>query len=86
MVDEQVVEKFISLEITNGKLELKKMGLHGPSSIWTYIINDQAIMNSLASTLVSSRQIGFAAHAGLLAPAILASHFVRQMKRRATRK
>jgi preprotein translocase subunit SecA len=41
------------------------MGLHGPSSTWTYLINDQAFTDPIAASLVAGRNIGFAAMTAL---------------------
>ena len=39
-IDRQVVHKFRSAEITAAGIDLDKEALRGPSSSWTYLIND----------------------------------------------
>ena len=39
-IDRQIVRKFRSAEITAAGIDLDKEGLRGPSSTWTYLIND----------------------------------------------
>jgi preprotein translocase subunit SecA len=70
-IDTWLVEKFTSLEITPAGVNLGKLGLLGPSSTWTYLVNDHAFTDRLAVTLVSRRNIGFAAGAALNAPLLL---------------
>ncbi len=39
-IEEQVIGTFRSAEITAAGIDLDKEGLRGPSSTWTYMIND----------------------------------------------
>ena len=39
-IDRQIVRTFRSAEITTAGIDLDKEGLRGPSSTWTYLIND----------------------------------------------
>jgi preprotein translocase subunit SecA len=39
-IDDNVVETFRSATITADGIDLEKAGLKGPSSTWTYLIND----------------------------------------------
>jgi preprotein translocase subunit SecA len=39
-IDRQIVRTFRSAEVTAGGIDLDKEGLRGPSSTWTYMIND----------------------------------------------
>jgi preprotein translocase subunit SecA len=40
-IDNSIVETFLSAEITSDGLDMEKAGLKGPTSTWTYMINDQ---------------------------------------------
>jgi len=42
-IEERVVETFAAAEITENGIELDQAGLRGPSSTWTYLINDRAL-------------------------------------------
>ena len=42
-IEERVVETFATAEITKDGIALDRAGLRGPSSTWTYLINDQAL-------------------------------------------
>jgi preprotein translocase subunit SecA len=39
-IDNSIVESFLSAEITADGIDMEKTGLKGPSSTWTYLIND----------------------------------------------
>ena len=39
-IDESIVETFMSADITGEGIDMEKEGLKGPSSTWTYLIND----------------------------------------------
>jgi preprotein translocase subunit SecA len=39
-IDNSIVETFLSAEITPDGIDMEKAGLKGPSSTWTYLIND----------------------------------------------
>jgi preprotein translocase subunit SecA len=41
-IDDRVVETFSTVEMTEKGINLDQAGLRGPSSTWTYLINDQA--------------------------------------------
>jgi preprotein translocase subunit SecA len=70
-VDARVVDVFRALEISSDGVDLALMGLRGPSSTWTYLVNDDPFTDRLAATLMSRRHIGFAAYAGCSAPLLL---------------
>jgi preprotein translocase subunit SecA len=40
-IDDRVVNRFLALEITPAGVDLEQMGLRGPSSTWTYLVNDE---------------------------------------------
>src|SRR5262249_5613951 len=46
-IDEQVLASFLSAEITGDGMDLEKAGLRGPSSTWTYLINDTPLGDGL---------------------------------------
>jgi preprotein translocase subunit SecA len=60
-IDDCIVETFNSAEITCDGIDLKKEGLIGPTSTWTYLISDnpfgdviQRLLRGLKRSLVSS--------------------------------
>ena len=60
------MESFTALDITPGGVGLEGLRLRGPSSTWTYLINDDPFTDGLAATMMSGRNIGFAASAALI--------------------
>jgi preprotein translocase subunit SecA len=42
-IEDRVVDTFAALEVTDGKLNLEKSGISGPSSTWTYLVNDRVL-------------------------------------------
>ena len=42
-IEERTVETFATVEVTAAGIDLQKAGLRGPSSTWTYLINDRAL-------------------------------------------
>jgi preprotein translocase subunit SecA len=66
--DEAVVETLLSVEITEHGIDLEKAGLKGPSSTWTYLINDDPFEETMK---VLIRNIGFASVAASCLPCLL---------------
>ncbi len=81
-IEMHVVEMFTSLEITSDGIDMDEMGLRGPSSTWTYLVNDSAFTDGLAATLTSRRNIGFAAYAAFAAPLLMLWALSRRLQRR----
>ncbi len=42
-IDERIVSTFATAKITENGIDLDRAGLRGPSSTWTYLINDQSM-------------------------------------------
>ncbi len=81
-IDERVVEGFTALEITADGVDVDEMGLCGPSSTWTYLVNDEAFTEGLAAALMGRRSIGFAANAAFAAPFFLLWVLIQRFQRR----
>lgn len=60
-VDESVARVFERAGITKEGIDMEKEGLSGPSSTWTYLINDIPFKNPLQSALIGSMAFNFAA-------------------------
>ncbi|MDY6833317.1 MAG: hypothetical protein SVY53_00765 [Chloroflexota bacterium] len=88
-MDARMVERFMSLKIISGGVDMEELGLRGPASTWTYVINDHAFDDPLAATLTSRHNIGFAANAALTGPLLmfwaLTRTFTACRKRRGSR-
>jgi preprotein translocase subunit SecA len=42
-IEDRIAEAFVSIKITNHGIDIDEAGLRGPSSTWTYLINDRAL-------------------------------------------
>jgi preprotein translocase subunit SecA len=88
-VDDDILKTFRSLRVTAGSIDLDRAGLRGPASTWTYLINDNPF-GGMGLALVASRNLGFAAGAGIVAilywPVTLALLIGRWLSGRAKRR
>jgi preprotein translocase subunit SecA len=84
-IDARAVESFTALDITPGGVGLEGLRLRGPSSTWTYLINDDPFTDGLAATMMSGRNIGFAASAALIGPLLILWALSRRFGRRSKR-
>ncbi|MFQ5596162.1 MAG: accessory Sec system translocase SecA2, partial [Anaerolineae bacterium] len=83
-IDDWVVARFASLDFISDGVDLDTLGLHGPSSTWTYLVDDHASTDRLAATLASRRNIGFAAGAASTGPLLMLwalSGYLRRIRR-----
>ncbi len=69
-IEERVAETFAAVEITENGIDLDKAGLRGPSSTWTYLINDQA-MSDLQQMLMGPGSMAIGGAAALVAGVFL---------------
>ncbi len=81
-IEDRIVETFSSAEITEEGISLDRAGLRGPSSTWTYLINDRALPQ-LQQMLSGHGSAAFAI-AGVLTtwPLLIAWGIWRRMTRR----
>jgi preprotein translocase subunit SecA len=84
-VEARMVERFASLDITSEVAGMDQMGLLGPSSTWTYLVDDHASTDRLAASLVGRRNIGFAVGAALTGPLFMLWVLSRRLLRRGRR-
>lgn len=65
-IEENVVETFNRVTITKDGLDVEKEGLMGPSSTWTYLINDMPFDNLVQQLLLTSGSFNSAAGLAML--------------------
>ncbi len=62
-IEERLLIEFKALQITPDGVNLDAAGLRGPSSTWTYLVEQDMRSDPLVAALASPRHIGFAAGA-----------------------
>jgi preprotein translocase subunit SecA len=72
--------------VTADGIDLEQVGLRGPSSTWTYLVNDDPLRGPLGSLLTGPGTAGFAAGAALYTMWILIPWGIYQYFRRRRRK
>jgi preprotein translocase subunit SecA len=85
-IDARVIEGFTSLEITSDGVDLDRMKLRGPSSTWTYLVDDNTSTDRLSAMLMSRQNIGFAVSAALTGPLLMLWALSRHLQRRTKRR
>ena len=84
-IDDDVLRTLRTARIIGGGIDLEKEGLRGPSSTWTYLINDDPFRDQLAIQLAGNT--GFAAAAALYAgPLLVLWGLCNRFRRRAARR
>lgn len=68
-IDAQILQSFNFVEVSENGIDLEKAGLKGPSSTWTYLVNDDPFKDTLELLLMGN--IGFAAAAASSLPSQL---------------
>jgi preprotein translocase subunit SecA len=78
---EKVIETFNRAAITKEGIDMAREGLTGPSSTWTYLINDIPFNNPLKGILVGSRSFATIAPLAMLPylPFILIGRLIRRL-------
>ena len=80
-VDELFSERLSALA-ENHDLTIDDRSLRGPSSTWTYLIDDSLFENRVASAIIGNRDIGFSAGAALTGPLLALWALARKRRRR----
>jgi preprotein translocase subunit SecA len=85
---ERVVEAFNRVNVTRQGIDMEREGLTGPTSTWTYLVNDTPFDNPLHSVLVGSTAFGAFAGMALLQhlPIILIGWLIRRFSRERKRR
>jgi preprotein translocase subunit SecA len=83
-IEADVVKTFKGLKATDGRIDLAKAGIRGPSSTWTYLISDQQFGSWVG--LLSGSNIGFTAGAaGYIGPLYILLGLLRRRNWRKNR-
>lgn len=83
-IETEVTTIMQNIAITGSGIDLQREGLLGPTSTWTYLVNDNPFGDRLSMMLNAGSNIGFAAGAAMMWPLLTLYFIVRKMfKRRA---
>lgn len=77
-LDEQLIESFNSLPVSDCLPDLEKLGIRTPSATWTYLINDNPFEHSLGLQLIGNT--GLQMGAGILGPLLALQYFLKKKK------
>jgi preprotein translocase subunit SecA len=80
-IDERVIETFKSVEFSDGRVNLGASGLKGPSSTWTYLVNDHAV-GALQEMLFGEGSYATGAGAAMMAGPLILLWGIRERLRR----
>ena len=82
-ITERVLATMSEIEIGPDGIDLEAIGLKGPASTWTYLINDDPFRDALQNALRGSG--GFAIGAAFYWPLLMGWHLARRRKRKRDR-
>jgi preprotein translocase subunit SecA len=87
-IDEAVLEALPRVRVRGGRIDLEALGIKGPSSTWTYLVNDDPFRNQIGMMLTGPGRATIAIYAaGAMMPLLLAWGIVdRLLKKKAKRR
>ena len=65
-IDSAVLEALPDVRVTDGRIDLEGLGLKGPSSTWTYLVNDDPFRNQIATMLTGPGRATIAIYAAAM--------------------
>jgi preprotein translocase subunit SecA len=65
-IQEAVLEALQVVRVSDGRIDLEGIGIKGPSSTWTYLINDNPFRNQIASMLTGPGRATIAIYAAAM--------------------
>ena len=86
-IDSAMLEVLKELRVSGGRVDFEGQGIRGPSSTWTYIINDDPFRNQIGMMLIGPGRATIAIYAAaVLTPLLLAVGLIDRCLRRSTRR
>ena len=70
-IDAAVLEELDGIRLENGRIALSETILKGPSSTWTYLVNDDPFRNQIGMMLTGPGKTTFAIGAALMSMPLL---------------
>ena len=86
-IEEAVLDALTRIRILDGRLDLDDVLVKGPSSTWTYLVNDDPFRNRIASMLTGPGRttLGIVSALGPMMPLLMAWGLVDWFKKRGSR-
>jgi preprotein translocase subunit SecA len=83
-IDQKVIVAFERVNITGSGIDLEREGLLGPTSTWTYLVNDSFFENPLRRTIIGSNAFGVGSALVILQylpvlPFLIIGRFIRRL-------
>jgi hypothetical protein len=83
-IDQSILAAFERVNITGSGIDLELEGLLGPTSTWTYLVNDSFFENPLRRTIIGSNAFGVGAALVILQylpllPFLIIGKFIRRV-------
>jgi preprotein translocase subunit SecA len=87
-IDRVVLEALHEVRVNDGRIDLEGLGIKGPSSTWTYLINDDPFRNQIATMLTGPGRTTIAIYAAAMMMPLLVlwGSVDRWLRRRAKRR
>jgi preprotein translocase subunit SecA len=87
-IDAEVLATLERIDVRSGSIDLEQLGIRGPSSTWTYLVNDDPFQDHLMRLLAGPGRATIAMYSGLVLMPLLLLWTItaRFMKRRATKR
>jgi preprotein translocase subunit SecA len=65
-IDSAVLDALTTVRVSGGRIDLEGLGIRGPSSTWTYLVNDDPFRNQIGMMLTGPGRTTIAIYAAAL--------------------
>jgi preprotein translocase subunit SecA len=82
-IDAAVLSALADVRVSGGRIDLDRLGIKGPSSTWTYLVNDEPFRNQIGMLLTGPGRTSVAIYAAVvMMPLLVAWGFVDRLFRK----
>ena len=86
-IDDAVLDVLPEVRVTGGRIDIEGLGLKGPSSTWTYLVNDDPFRNQIGRMLTGPGRTSMAIYAAVvMMPLLLAWGLVDRFLRKRSKR
>jgi preprotein translocase subunit SecA len=71
LIDDRVLEALDRVRVRDGRIDLEALGIRGPSSTWTYLVNDDPFRNQIGVMLTGPGKKTLAIYSAVFFPPLL---------------